>query len=310
MKLENYKLTEVSEFLRTLSRHWNILETLHNLKRPVSVTELAEKLEAHISNISKDLQDLQKLNPAVIQFDQEPKETGGRPFKMTYLTEHGRVLVETFSSFKENAQEKPKLKEVDKEELTFLINQITEPRTAETGEAAWIELNGFVKSTRLWKHKQVWSLIEALLSPETPNRESMSALNLLYSLLYHARVELGTNNEVETKVKQECFAVLRQILEKVDVEWRSHRYQVMAIFDYLMADSEKFKESWRIWEKGLGEIKEEGQFTDYLQPVISYITSANLDQKKSVKEKLYQLMQSPELFIRRRALNMHSYLFR
>ena len=109
---------------------------------------------------------------------------------------------------------------------------------------------------------------------------------------------------------QEYRRKLEEILRSTDDSLSEQKWDAMQILKYLMPDYEVFATVWKVWEKGVKEIKDQEQFSHFVQPFISYITDADIEYKKSVKQRLYELMQASDPQVRKRALVMHGYFFK
>jgi DNA-binding MarR family transcriptional regulator len=296
-----------------MARGWIILKHLYSTDSTASVSELAKKLGAHVSNVSRDLDDLGELEPKIVQFTEQRREQGGKPTRLTSLTETGKIVVGAFAQATAQATERrpvaEELKEAVKDDLIFLIKEVMNPRNHETQQAAWLELDALARSARLWKHKEVWDLLDASILAEGARPELRSIFNLLRVMLHNSQRELGPKNEVAARVKQAYQKKLEEILAREEVELRNERFEVITLFEYIMTNEERFRVCWKVWEKGAKEIKDQEQYSQYLQPFISYLTSANTSLKRSVRNRLYQLMEAPEPEVRKRALEMLRYLY-
>ena len=290
-----------------MGRKWSILMCLHAAGTPQSVSDIAKKLGMHISNVSRDLDELVGLEPKIVQFVEQRKDEGGRPFKLHSLTDEGRTIIEVVIHATER-RTTGELRETVREDVVFLIKQITSPRNSETQQAAWLELGMLAKRTKLWKQKEVWKLLDSSILTENATRQFRDILGLLQAMLYNARLESGPQNDVATKARQAYRKKLEDILGSTENQWRDARFDVMTILDYIETEKEKFEACWKAWENGL-TIKEQEMYTLYLQPFMSYLTSADPKLKKSVRERLYELMQASEPKVREQALAMHHYLF-
>ena len=288
-----------------MGRHWALLEQLQAHNSPISVSDLSKLSGTHISNLSKALDELHdEIEPRIIQFEQQPRPEGGRPFKLTSLTPEGRTLVGTIIGITAGRPELA-LKEPNSDEIDFLVKEIKSPRSEEAYEAAWNEMNSLLRSSQLWNVEAVWNLIRDSIHFGSRDKKTSQALSVIQALLFQAQSHLGPNNVVSRRVKREYQKSFEETLGKTENEWASYKQQIMAIMDYFLKENEKFELCWTIWQNHLNDIKDEGLYSQFLQPFLDWLRPKGVSDKKAVTARLYELMNNADPLIRRRALSMH-----
>ena len=94
-----------------------------------------------------------------------------------------------------------------------------------------------------------------------------------------------------------------------DESWEEFKSDSKQILEFLVGKDECFLIYWNSWKKCMKEIKENNRYTQYIGYFINNLIYAKKENRESILDELYTLMESPEDHVSLRASELHRVMF-
>ncbi len=285
-----------------------IVDELH-LESPLSITDLANRLDVNKSTVARGIDELENLEPKLVASTRQERATGWKPFKLCSLTKVGMRMMKFVISMPER-RPSAELHDADQDEVTYVVDAIMNPGNPEMEQVAWTELERLAKVTRLWKHERIWELLNDQLSPKKKSKYVRPALAILRGML-----PAGIGTQALTRAEHTQKVTLLRILGSRDDFWRQYKGEIVHLLNYLTTEDEIFLAAWKEWKKAAKQIIDRRLYIQFIQPLIEIMSSPTLDLsrydnlERSVKAELYELLKDPDTEVRRRAQERYMELF-
>jgi len=165
------------------------------------------------------------------------------------------------------------------------------------------------RTTKLWKQRHVWELIDDQISLNEKGMYAWEALGIIRGMLQSASREADAKKELFSRVKMEYKSGFLKIIGTPD-EFRSKYVGIIIdILGHILKEDEMFFIAWKEWKKGARQIKDDEMYAEFIRPFVQILQSANRNLKQSIKKELYDLLNDPNANVRTRGLRRHSELF-
>jgi hypothetical protein len=128
-------------------------------------------------------------------------------------------------------------------------------------------------------------------------------------MLLSAEKESGTMNDVSNRSKERYLNKITSVLDSVNSECFHYKPDANQILRFLVHGNDIFKIWWTAWKVSAEQVTGDEDYTRSISAFINDLGTANPDLKNSIKVELYELMESAESHVSKRAIEMHRYLF-
>jgi hypothetical protein len=198
--------------------------------------------------------------------------------------------------------------DVSEADVRFHITRTNSAKTEVKIEAI-NDLEKIAMTKRLWKHDEVWDVVDKQILVDDPLSTSTAAVYLLKRMLLSAEKEWGAVNYVSNISRERYLNKIMRILESVNSEWFYYKPDANQILRFLVQGSDRFMVWWTAWKVCAEQVMDDDDYTRSIAAFINDLGTAEPDLKNSIKPNLYDLMESAEPRLSRRAIEMHRYLF-
>jgi hypothetical protein len=194
-----------------------------------------------------------------------------------------------------------KIEDVKVEEVMFFIEKTTSTNR-HIRLSAWEDLEMLARGKRLWKHDAIWDVLSNQISSENPGEYINEALFVLKGMLFtnlHER-----NEEVVTRVRNNFQFELEQMLGPGEKAWTKSRSDIKQILECIVEGEGLFQIFWNGWERAARNLEDDDQYEKAIAPFVNDLAKADANVKSRFRIKLYDLIDSHDEKISRRAMAM------
>jgi hypothetical protein len=153
----------------------------------------------------------------------------------------------------------------------------------------------------------VWKVIDKEIAGDTIGENANDAIFILKGMLRTSKRD--NNNEVVYTIKQKYGEILEKILINNKSALDKSRPDIKQIFDEIYKDEEKFFVVWNVLKHCM-IIENDEKYIQSISAIINDLEHANRKYKYAIKNEIYNLMDSSNSIIAKRATNIHSFLFK
>lgn len=145
---------------------------------------------------------------------------------------------------------------------------------------------------------------------DDPLPTTTAAVYLLKRMLLSVEKESGTINYVSNTSRERYLNKIIRILESVNADWFHYKPDANQILKFLAQGNDRFMIWWGAWKVCAARVIDDDGYTRSIAAFINDLGTADPDMKNFIKAELYELMESAESRVSKRAIEMHRYLFR
>jgi hypothetical protein len=196
------------------------------------------------------------------------------------------------------------IQDISNDEINFITDKILRSTNSDILLSAWRDLEIFARNKRVWKHESVWEVLGKQMSDKADYIND--AIFILKGICFTSKQD--NTDEAILHVKQFYSEKLEDLLISKEKKVRS-KLDIKQILEFIFSKQERFYIFWKAW-KNCAAIKGDDEYSDCIAPFINDIEKADSKCKYSIRPELYDLIEnSPDPIIRKRAMNMKSFLF-
>ena len=199
------------------------------------------------------------------------------------------------------------IEDVSADDINFISNNILNSKNPNIISSAWRDLEIFTRNKRIWKYDNVWKVIDKEIAGDAIGENANDAIFILKGMLRTSKRD--NNNEVVYTIKQKYSEILEKILINNNAALDKSRPDIKQIFDEIYKDEEKFFVLWNILKHFI-IIENDEKYIQSISAIINDLEHANRKYKYAIKNEIYNLMDSSNSIIAKRAKNIHSFLFK
>lgn len=211
---------------------------------------------------------------------------------------------------KANVQERiivgfDKMEDISKDDLIFII-RYTKSEKYDLRTAAWETLEAYANTKRLWKHDEIWDLIENEII-RSDNRDTIhNAIFILKVMLWKSKKE--NSNYVSDHIRYHYIERLQNILSSSNENLTKSNQDIVQIIQTLYKDCERYNIFWKCWKKCAYDIKDQNIYEKIVRFFINDLEYADSKCKKLTMEELFRIMDSDNKPASSRAKDIHNLL--
>jgi hypothetical protein len=199
------------------------------------------------------------------------------------------------------------IKDVANEDVEFPTSKIINSQNPEIQSSAWSDLEVFARNTRIWKHSEVWKVLDRAILQNVTGDFVNDALFILKGMLFNSKRD--HTDEVILYVKKFYMKKLEELLSSWDSRLLKSKPDVKQIIEYITEKDESFNLLWRAWKRCAIEIKDDQEYMRAINTFITDLEEADPKYKYSIRRELYEFIDSSDSRIAKRAKDMHSCLY-
>lgn len=296
--------TETNDLVKAIGKYWDILHCLYPDKR-LNVSQIATLSLKDKPAVSRGLVELELLKPNLVA--KEAGSTGNRKF--VRLTEEGKKYVDTIAAVNKEISQ-PKIEVVPQlqaEKISFLIEQATKS-SPDASMAASMRLNKLANHPNIWQFKTFQNYVDQLLRSDK-RHEFQKGLDLLQRVLVQPDRKPDRKVDLVLEIRKKYLKLLKTNLSRLEKPWSISRNEIMDILGMVLEQKELRELFWGIWQESVNSISDSDDYEEFTKPYALFFAKQDSEFKEFSEERLFELMDSPRLEVRRRAGSLHHMLF-
>jgi hypothetical protein len=192
--------------------------------------------------------------------------------------------------------------------LRIYLDRIRPTSTDSMQLTAWNDLEKQAISKRIWKIPEVWQKLTDEILRGSLRIVLNGTLSVLKRMLITSAVDTEPN-DVANKAYQLYRPKLQEILASTEDVAEDYKIESKQMLEHITGKNEIFQICWSSWKKCMREIKDDRRYERFVRCFINDLTYASKENKESIEEELYNLMESTEACISSRAKEMHDLMF-
>ena len=296
---------EPNKLVKAIGKNWEILDCLYPDKS-LNVSQIATSAQKDKPAVSRALVELERQEPSLVT----KKEDGsGGNMKFVQLTEEGKHYVGAIRAVNEEISQ-PEIQvfpQLQEKRITFLIHQATKSST-DASSAASMRLDKLSKHANIWKFKSFRNYVDQLLRSDEPH-DFQKGLDYLKKVLVRADRKTSKENDLVLEIGKKYLELLKNNLRRFEPPWFTTRNEIMDVLGILLEQKELRELFWGFWEELVNKISDSDDYEEHMKPYALFFTKQDYEFKESAEERLFELMNSTEPDVRKRAGSLHYMLF-
>jgi hypothetical protein len=198
-----------------------------------------------------------------------------------------------------------KIEDISNDDLKFIVNYVNSEKN-DLRRAAWETIEAYANTKRLWKHNEVWNLIENEIMTNKPRDTIHNAIFTLKVMLWRSINE--NISYVSDRIIYHYLERLKDILVSSNESLTKSNSDIVQIVQSLYKDCEKYRIFWECWKRCAYDILDQNVYVKKIGVFINDLEYADSKCKKSTSEELFQIMDSDNNLIASRAKDIHNLL--
>jgi hypothetical protein len=198
-----------------------------------------------------------------------------------------------------------KIEDISKDDLKFIVKYATSEKN-DLKRAAWETIEAYANTKRLWKHNEVWNLIENEIMRSDARDTIHNAIFILKVMLWKSNNE--NSSYASDRIRYHYLERLKDILVSSDENLTKSNPDIVQIIQTLYKDCEKYNIFWECWKRCANDIIDQNMYLKTVGFFINDLESADSNCKKLTREELFQIMDSDNNLIASRAKDIHNLL--
>jgi hypothetical protein len=202
---------------------------------------------------------------------------------------------------------KARIEDANKNITDSYVNIINTSSNPDVKNVAWRYLGKLATYKRLWKHVNIWSLLDAEILVNSPTQFFFDATSIVKSMLRNSELDLQSRiNPTVNRVRQNYFIKLREILGSANICWDSyHRTEIKQILKDITEPRERCKIWWDAWKSCAKGIIDTSKYTQLTQSISTEVENSNDECKDSIRmEQLSIIENGDPLYFAQRAKDL------
>lgn len=178
--------------------------------------------------------------------------------------------------------------------IDFYVNIIKSSSNADIKNVAWRYLGKLATYKRLWKHDNIWTLVNAEILVNAPAQFFFDATSILKWMLRNSELDLRSRkNPTVNRVKQDYFIKLKEILGSIDSLWDSYpRTEAKQILKDITEPEERCEIWWHACKSCAKGIEDTSKYTQLTQSISTEVENSDDECKDSIRVEQLSIIEN------------------
>lgn len=202
-----------------------------------------------------------------------------------------------------------KFRNVGALELAASLTKVNSARNDAAVRSAWAELEKLARDARIWDHEDLWLALDRFLrSQVTTDERFVRAISALAMMLYVTRDHPEELQKIRDAVRKRYMQILIDLLSSTDSAVSSIRADAVRILESTLGQEEMFRVLWTVWRDVALPLENNDEYGRFVTRMIPGMEHASDEVRMSVRQELFELINSEDRRLSSRAFDMEDIL--
>lgn len=203
---------------------------------------------------------------------------------------------------------KKKFKDVEVAKLAASLTKVNSARNDAAVRSAWAELEKLGRDAKIWDHEDLWLTLDKFLLPQATNEQFVRAINALWMMLFSTREDPDESQKIRNIIQNRYMQILMELVNSTDSDMSGLRGDAIRILESTLGQEEMFRVLWRVWNEVALPIENEEEYGKFVTGMIPCMERASNEIRASVRQELFESINSENTRLSNRAFNMEDIL--